>query len=257
MENPRAPYIGVTGFTEPGQVEFALSAFPKESNRALMIGILVSKGGLKGEQNQAWFRRRVPPVDVIGQLVSSDSRALNIFHYLTDEPETLGEQLISMYGTFGPLLHGFQINFLIWPDPENLRTFRNKFPRARLILQITDQAFGTILGSPKRLAARLQSYRHIFTNILLDASAGQGKALDANFLMPFLDAIHTSGLDEYFGITVAGGLSASTLKVLEPIVSAYPDISIDAEGRLRDMNDALDQTAVRSYLLEAATLFKS
>ncbi|MDI6734376.1 MAG: hypothetical protein QMD50_02710 [Patescibacteria group bacterium] len=55
--------------------------------------------------------------------------------------------------------------------------------------------------------------------------------------------------------TVAGGLQAKNLDLLKPLIKEFPELSIDAEGKLRDEKDKLDFIAVKKYLEKAKEIF--
>ena len=51
------------------------------------------------------------------------------------------------------------------------------------------------------------------------------------------------------GLVVAGGLHAGNIdELLSPLLPRWANVSIDAEGRLRDADDVLDLGAAVSYL---------
>jgi hypothetical protein len=56
-------------------------------------------------------------------------------------------------------------------------------------------------------------------------------------------------------LVIAGGLSDSTLDLLDALVGVFPEMSIDAEGRLRDANDRLDLVRAAQYVRHAYALF--
>ena len=60
------------------------------------------------------------------------------------------------------------------------------------------------------------------------------------------------------GITVAGGLGPQTVCLAKPIIDEFPDLSIDAQGKLRPSGSALDPidwNMAETYLTEALKLF--
>ncbi len=54
---------------------------------------------------------------------------------------------------------------------------------------------------------------------------------------------------------VAGGLGPDTISLIRPIVIEIPDISIDAQGRLRNDRNELDLDACGMYIRGALALF--
>lgn len=219
------PYFGITGFTTAAEVHGALDLLPPSPGRLLMVGVLTS--------NRIRASPRIPAVEAIPGIFPDDPRALNLVHYFTDEPATLGRQLAGLAGRCGPNLHGFQINGLR-PTRADLEEIRSARPGLRIVLQI---------GSPEEAARQVD-------DLLLDASAGQGRPLDPDTVLPFLRELKATGL----GLGVAGGLSAANLHLLEPLLAEVPDLSFDAESRLRDEEDRLDFERVREYVEAALRL---
>ena len=58
----------------------------------------------------------------------------------------------------------------------------------------------------------------------------------------------------HLGIGIAGGLSADTLPHIAGLLQEIPDLSIDAEGQLRDENDHLDVNKAVRYVLAASRM---
>ncbi|HEX5718512.1 MAG TPA: hypothetical protein VF179_20285 [Thermoanaerobaculia bacterium] len=226
----RGPYLGVTGFTTAAQVREALALAPPASRRRLMIGVLASDR--PPERNP----RRLPAVEEIPEIFPDHPLALNLVHYYTDEPATLGRQLADLAARCGPNLHGFQING-VWPSRQDLEEVR----RLRIVVQM-DAAM--LEGPPEDAVRRTREIAGLAHDLLLDASGGQGRPLDPAALLPFLRGLAETGL----GLGVAGGLSAANLHLLEPLLAEFPDLSFDAETCLRDEEDRLDPERVREYV---------
>ena len=232
----QGPYLGITGFTSAAEVREALSLIPSTSRRLLMIGVLAS--GRLPERNP----RRLPAVEAIPGIFPDHPLALNLVHYYTGEPATLGRQLAGLVRRAGPNLHGFQING-VWPSRADLEEVRG----LRIVLQIGPE---TLAGSPLDALRRVREVADLVDDLLLDASAGRGRPLDPKALRPFLETLSETGL----GLGVAGGLSAASLHVLEPLLAERPHLSFDAETCLRDEDDRLDPDRVREYVEAALRL---
>ena len=250
MPRPR-PYIGVTGFMSRWDVGEAIkelfsdgihsSGQPDQLTHDLMVGVLASSKTLAGQPSK--WPNRYPRVDAISKLFPPDRRTLNLIHYATDNRDMLGKQLAQLVQLGGPYLDGFQLN-IAWPDPWQLRELRGK----RLVLQLGKRALKEDCDSPGRVGARLAQYHGLITDVLIDASGGLGLPLDPTNVLEYVRAI--ARFCPNLGIGVAGGLSADTLELLQPIVAEFPWISIDAEGRLRtpQPEDQLILHATRRYL---------
>jgi len=228
------PYLGVTGFTSAAQVREALALVPSTSRRLVMVGVLASNR--PPERNP----RRLPAVDEIPGIFPDHPLALNLVHYYTDEPATLGRQLADLAGRCGPNLHGFQING-IWPARKDLEVLHSERTGLRIVIQIDA---GMLAGPPEDAVRKAGEIAGVADDLLLDASGGQGRSLDPAALLPFLRAL----ADTELGLGAAGGLSAANLHLLEPLLAEFPDLSFDAETCLRDEEDRLDLARVREYV---------
>jgi hypothetical protein len=243
------PYIGVTGFMSTEEVSSALKEFEALFNWRrckLMVGVLASSKTLAGGTNK--WPNRYPKVGDIAGLFPQNNRALNLIHYSTDDRGTLKYQLQEMIRLGGDRLHGFQLN-IRWPDPESIAFLQGR----RVVLQLGRRALDEVGNDPKAAADRLDAYRGIVTDVLVDASGGNGIPIDVDTAMAYVSAISRQ---PGFGVGVAGGLSASTLDPLWRLVDTWPSLSIDAEGRLRTPEDHLDIRAVKDYLEMADDLFE-
>ncbi len=80
--------------------------------------------------------------------------------------------------------------------------------------------------------------------------------MDVNVLLEYAEAVYKHM--PKLRVAVAGGLGPVTMSVVEPLVSHFPDLSIDAQGRLRPSGSALDPidwVLANKYLEEAIKLF--
>jgi hypothetical protein len=234
-------YIGCSGITTRAEVLGALSAFP-DCGRQLMVGVLASEKTLAGQKNR--YHRRCPPVERIAGIFVEDPRCLNLVHFGADEPPDATD-LARLFDLAGPLCHGFQFNGA-WPWPANIETLCRMFEHAgkkpRIVLQAR---FGTT-------AAQVGLYvtRGVATDVLIDASGGTGKPLDAGhasfWFMQFRSMFPS------LGIGVAGGLCAEMVPQVADLLRA--GVSVDAESGLRDGADGggrLDMEKVQAWLKAA------
>lgn len=151
------------------------------------------------------------------------------------------------------LIQGIQLN-MVWPDPTAVKAFKIRNPKIKIILQVGSRALEMVDRQPRLLSQKLQDYKGVADFVLLDDSAGFGKAMDPEFLLPFVRHILTARLDMRVG--VAGGLCKSNLHLITPIVESCPDVSIDAEGNIRNkVEDVLDMKEVSAYLVSSFEFF--
>lgn len=230
----KQPYVGITGFMSQNEIQSVLDSMPKDSNRLLMVGVLASQKTLRGEKNK--WPNRYPRVGNIGDIFFRDSRTLNLIHYNTKEPESLAEQLDEMTRLGGQNLEGFQLN-LAWPSRDAIIAYHKVCGGKFIVLQVGGKAFEMVNHSPKELAERVSWYEHVVDYVLLDPSGGYGVPFDTNKARIYLEALRGYNLD--IGLGVAGGLSPTTLNLVQPLLSDFPDLSWDAEGKLRDEQDNL------------------
>jgi phosphoribosylanthranilate isomerase len=251
MNTNRTPYIGVTAFMNRDQVEDALWAIPSNTNRKLMIGVLASSTTLSELPNK--LPGRFPPINSIRDIFIDHPLAFNVVHYASHARTTIAEQLVRIVALAPELIHGIQLN-MVWPDPDAIALFKKTHPDVQIILQVGTKAFDEIGRDKDQLHDRLKTYEHIIDYVLLDDSGGYGKQMDTQFLIELMRKLKASGIDMH--IVVAGGLSSSNLSLLEPIIDEFPDVSIDAEGNLRDhQKDCLDMDLVRKYIVIAEQYF--
>lgn len=248
------PYVGVTGFTTRADVESALSALPQPTTRNLMVGVLASWKSLHGLPLKPVRQKRFPQPEKIREIFVRDGRALNLVHYSTEEEQinTLVSQLFKIHDLAGPNLDGFQLN-ITWPLLDALEDYRMRMGSTpRLVLQIGQTAIN-IAESAHGIAKLVFNYRGFVDSILLDASGGLGKPLDARFAHQVFSEIVNKGWT--LGLGVAGGLGPNSLDLVAPLIEEFPALSIDAEGLLRNKENELDNQAVKTYLKKAFTMF--
>lgn len=243
------PYIGITGFMSMFEVARVLDEVPSDSDRRLMVGVLASSKTLAGGTNK--HPGRYPPRQSINLVFMDDPRTLNLIHYATDDKTTLAAQLGLLMDIGGDLLQGFQLN-IAWPEPKQLEQARRR--GAKFVLQVGGRALELVERDPKRLANRVADCAGLIDHVLLDPSGGRGQPFD-----PVAARMYLTALAERLptlGLGVAGGLSGRTLHLVEPLIRDFPDLNIDAEGRLRDpVDDHLSLDLAREYAAAAFRLF--
>lgn len=234
-------YCGITGFVSRGEVDACLAALPE--GLTLMCGVLVSEKTLRGERNKYW-RRYAAPTAIAG-IFSDDPRCLNLIHYCSDvPPDAATVRRLQTIG--GERCHGFQFN-VAWPEPATLAALAGD----HVVLQ-----FRPGKSEMAALMRAAHAARGTTVHVLLDASGGTGRAMN----VPDTRA-HVRAVREYVPgarVGIAGGLCAETLPEVIPLVREY-DLSIDAEGRLRDGDEGGDINIdkARAYLRAASEIMRS
>jgi len=245
-------YIGITGFTSRLQVRKVLSAMPKQSNHLLMVGVLVSQKTLAGGTNK--YPMRYPKIGSVAGIFPHDPRVLNLVHYCTDEKKNLAAQLEAVLEHAGPNCHGFQLN-VAWPDRNEIKKFLDKFPLQKIVLQIGRHALEKMSDNPRQVADKLHEYHAVADYFLLDGSGGKGIPLDPDKSITFLTRL----IEGRTGIKpgLAGGLGPDSLDLLNPVLKHFPDLSIDAEGQLRNARtDVMSTRKTKKYLIRSLGMVK-
>ncbi len=220
------PYIGITGLSSHTETRAVLDGINTPPGRLTMIGVLNSQN--KNEGKPPKFPARYPELSAIKEIFTDDSDVLNLIHYATRDQATLAEQLSHLIRIGGANLHGLQLN-MAWPKPSSLEAASRSLER--IVLQIGYRALETG-GQPDQVSARLKEYQGFITDILFDMSGGKGIPLNPSLARPYLERI--SADHPALGIGIAGGLSATTLHLAEPIIKDFQFISVDIEGRVRE-----------------------
>ena len=107
---------------------------------------------------------------------------------------------------------------------------RETHPRYMVILQCYKQVMEQGADSAIEKIGR---YGSMIDYVLFDASHGTGQRLDVESLREFVAAGYESPDLKRVNFGVAGGLDAETVPQLAPLVDEFPELSWDAEGRLR------------------------
>lgn len=250
------PYIGITDFTHFQQVLMMQRTFheyrPKDSKRMLHVGVMMSYKTLH-EIPTKWTKA-FPSKETVADIFSSDE-TYNCLHYADyGYDQKLWGSLVHAIQWGGTGMRALQLD-MVWPDPGQVaHAVHLSRKNIEVILQVGRKAFEEIGDDPRLLVERLRDYRDRATihRVLLDKSGGEGREMDAEALLPFARAIREN-LPE-LGLVVAGGLGPETMSLVEPIVREFPDVSIDAQGKLRPSGSALDPIdwhMAGTYLFEA------
>lgn len=253
-------YIGITGFMTSEELERVSGNFLyTEGDPFLMAGILVSRKTFR-EQGNKWPNRypKFLEIDKITREVIENVG--QYIHYHTEAKEwDLLVELMALVGSY-PSVYGIQLN-LAWPNLSSLRKFKElSRGNCELILQVGREAMFMLDDSPDKVAGILSNYaRHdnVVNYVLLDASGGYGIEMNLVRTENYLQAIYDKGLHEKFGVVIAGGLSHKNLERILPLFERFPNLSIDAEGKLRGRDDHLDIGKAIHYANSALSLMRS
>jgi hypothetical protein len=251
-------YIGICDFPSGEQALKTVEFFQNlckghRLGSKLMVGVMMSFKTLTGQPSKwtaAW-----PKNEEIAGIFVEHPAVLNTLHFADYDGNTTVWHLLEAAKFGGPRLQAIQLD-MIWPPDVIIKGLKRKFPHLKMVLQINTHALEIIEDSPGLLVERLKKYGNLLDYVLLDKSHGRGVGMDAQGLLPFVRAIsdHLSNLQ----VGVAGGLGPSTMDLVLPVVYEFPNVSIDAQGKLRPSGSALDPIdweMAHEYLSEAVTIF--
>jgi hypothetical protein len=228
------PYIGATDFVTREQVERAKATITVP-NRRLHVGVMTSYKVLNGQPSK-WADVWLKPHQI--QELFQDDGSYNVIHY-ADYGHSDGQRapttvldLVKAWDMCGAYVHAIQLD-MVWPVPSLIMELKHARPGAEIILQVSSKAME---AAGRHTRSTIDDYYGLVHYVLLDAGMGRGIPLDADKCLEIIDNTDFPPNQ----IAVAGGLGPETYQNLKPIVDEYPEISCDAQGRLRPSHNALD-----------------
>lgn len=250
-----APYIGVTGFTNPDEVHRQLMWLAdthqnRLEDRPMMVGVLVNRSTLHPIPIHHRYVR-YPSIETVKPIFEQasdqgDRMTFRVVHYDTPDQDTLKQQLLRLYAASGRsgIVESIQLN-MDWPDPRQLEDMLTYY--RRIILVVGHKPI--VQMTNEEIASRVCAYDGLVTDVLLDPSEGAGQLADFDRLRAMLHTVRE--LNPSLGLGVAGGLSAeNVLTQLPRLFREFPKLSVDAEGLLRtDDGASLDTTKTHDYVV--------
>ena len=252
------PYIGITDFMNSNQVHEMLKVFIENrrtgSERKLHVGVMMSYKTLHGLPTK--WQTAFPPKETVSSIFLGYEYAgiFNVLHYADYDGIDVSDNLLLATGFGGQNLDALQLD-MIWPLPEIVKNYRQRYPNIQIILQGNTKALEAVGNDIPTFIKRLAEYGDSIDFILLDKSMGRGLGMDAVGLIPIAQAINDSLPS--LGLAAAGGLGPETLHLVEPMAKVFPNLSIDAQGKLRPSGNALDPIdweMAKNYLIKALQL---
>jgi hypothetical protein len=204
-----------------------------------------------------WSKAFPPKEAIAGIFEAGAGETMNCLHYADYDAVDITDNLANAIGYGGAAMNALQLD-MVWPDPIAVESALPLDRRPEVILQVGAVALEAVHSDPKKVVERLYEYEGVVDYILLDKSMGRGLGMDAVGLLPFAHAIANEFFKfDSFGLVAAGGLGPTTLNLVEPLVEVFPNISIDAQGKLRPSGSALDPIdwdMAEEYLKQALAL---
>lgn len=245
------PYIGITGITTQRESEALVQMAESlgwPQSHGLMVGVLASYKGLS--RGCLANPRQYVAMDRLDEVLVDDGRLLNLIHYNSRASGLYGQLREVLQGL--KCVDGLQLN-IAWPDPRQLDRLRSHH-YAQIVLQVGATAYRMVGATPDGLLRALQPYAGLIERVLIDPSGGTGQVFDRQFARTILRRLVESDLPMRWGI--AGGLGPDNLYRLEDLLSIYPQLSWDAQARLRNDKDGLDLAKCRYYLEASLALIR-
>lgn len=253
------PWIGITDFMNQDEVRDMLEIFSylvsekPEMRHKLMVGVMMSYKTLRGERTR--WAEIFPPKETIADIFLRHKHALNTLHYVDYEGIDVSNALSEAITLGGMAINAIQLD-MIWPDPDKIVTAVAGKKGLSVILQVGVPAFAQASNNPREMIARLREYYGVIDAVLFDRSMGQGRLMDPATLLAYVTAVYEE--IPTLRVSLAGGLGPGTVQVMTTLVRKFPDISMDAQSRLRpsgDARDPIDWRMATQYVTEAVALF--
>ena len=236
-----ARYISITDFETVGQVAAMLGVLTLADHEVpqktlLGVGVMMSYKTLYGLPTK--WADVFPPAKRLGEIFQPFNGVLNTLHYADYKEVDTPRALEVATAWAGPHMHALQFD-MVWPSTDTLREYRERHPEIEVILQVSTSALDQVDNKMSKLLVRLARYGDSIDYVLLDKSMGRGLGMDAKELLPLARAI--ANTFPHLGLVVAGGLGPDTMHLVQPLIEEFPDISLDAQSKLRDSGNALDR----------------
>lgn len=255
-----APYIGITDFMSAQQSQEMADFFEKivrektqSVRHKLMVGVVSYYETLNDFPSE--WTDAVPKKEDIAGIFVDRACLFNTIHYVDFENRNLLANLTRVTELGGRNLHAIELD-MVWPEPDALIKYRSRFPQIKIILQVNSPALDTLSNFETSLIRQMASYGNTLDAVFLDKSMGKGLGMDWKFLRPLIQTV--SSKMPNLSVAVAGGLGPETMNLVEPLISEFPELSIDAESRLRqsqDVHDPIDWQMAKEYLRQSLNLF--
>jgi len=240
-------YIGVTDFENRHDVNTVSALIPPSSTHKLHVGAMMSYKSLHGIPSRVGWENIWLNAEGLRALFANDNRVLNTLHWADYDNLTQVGDLIQAASLCGEYLHAMQLD-MVWPEIELIEQLKTARPELKIILQVSHKAMEQI-PSTQTLQSMLARYEQSVDYILLDWGMGRGEAFEPQQALSVVEA--ALEVFEEPRIAVAGGLGPQTYTNLREILTKYPLISCDAQGRLRTSGSAtekLEMERVKGYV---------
>lgn len=254
------PYIGITDFMSRLQTQAMLDRFSQASKNQLvphrlMVGVMMSYKTLHGKETK--WSEAFPPNGEVANIFIRHPLAFNTLHYADYDKVDFFNSLVHAISSWGgDNIDAVQLD-MIWPEPADVaNVIHATRKQIKVILQVGKNAMEQANNDPLEVLTRLRDYEGAIDGVLFDKSMGQGKIMDVTELLRHVEMAYEQL--PWLRVAVAGGLGPTTVQIAEPLIARFPNISIDAQGKLRPSGSALDPidwSLAETYLRRAIELF--
>lgn len=235
----KSNYIGITDFTTKFEtkriLDFARNHIPVWAQKRIMVGVMMSYKTLNNIDTK--WTSVFPIKETVSDIFIKDPLLMNTLHYADYNEVNFEVNLAKATVLSGKNLDAIQLD-MVWPDPQVIKDYRKLYPEIEIVLQINGNALH-ICGNNERIVSNeISKYGDCIDYVLLDLSMGQGKKMNSKVLSLFGKQIQEDHPE--LGLAFAGGLGPHTIDLIDPTIELFgSDISIDAQGQLRESGSAL------------------
>lgn len=233
-------YIGVTGITSVEDVENMRHGLSRADKNILgMYGILMDRDTLY----ERMYKGRWAKIEEVPELMRRmPENSLKTVHWCADQLKNY--ELLDVMKATNLECNALQLN-MIYPSLDELKKFKRYFENVKIIFQIQKEMF----ENPLDMKKKMDPYKYLVDYVLIDQSMGAGVPIDPKVSRGVAEALRLFEL----GIVFAGGLDSKRVREIAPLIREF-NTSIDAETRLMNDEDKLDNTKVSGYIAEALSV---
>lgn len=246
---PLTRYLGITGFTMTEQITMMREVLNlHRSHRTkiplrLQVGVMISRRALD-DPGTTW-PSRFPDKDTIRKVFSLGG-VMNCLHYWDPEGVNVTANLTKALAISGRHTTALQLD-MVWPDPVTITDALGYSPKCKeIILRVDATAVAEVGNDLVAVAAKVATYQGVISHVLLGSSPSEGKALQAETLIPYAEAIRS--VSPGIGLAFDGGLGPETTHLAAPLLEHFPEASFAMEGQLRSSGRGYDPVDwIRAY----------
>lgn len=250
-------YIGVTDFTSIDQVNECLEHLPDEIfslGYKLHVGVMCSFSTINDIPTKMNWKSVWPSTEQIEKIFQPNDKVLNVLHYADySSPCRTTAQIIDKVISHGSKnMQALQLD-MPWPSEELLTHLKTNYPDLLVITQVSHKAL-EMCPNREDLHKKLLHLQGLTNWALIDYGMGRAQPIDVPHAHDILSVAR-----EIFPpsrLTIAGGLGPDTLEAINPLMSRWGLMSIDAQGQMRESKNALDpiqMPRVIKYLSKASS----